>query len=202
MALNLPRLQRTVAIVDKVGQPGVAFHRWWQSVAESIETAFANLEATVTAVAAAQAAANAANAAAAAADAAAAAAQTAADDVTTESNLVNSYVTGLTLGATDAGASASISISAHNRVYGDGASVSVNAGNLTGLAYSTAYYVYYDQASRAGGAVTYQATTSQATSAQTGNRHFVGVITTPAAAGGPTSGYGVAPPGIGNVYIP
>lgn len=202
MALNLPRLQRTIAIVNNAGQPGLEFHRWWQSVAESIETAFANLEATVTAVAAAQAAATAANAAAAAADAAAATAQNAADAVTTEASLTNSYVTGLTLGATDAGSNASVSISAHTRVYGSGTSVSVNSGNLTGLSYSTTYYIYYDQASRLGGAVTYQSTTSQATAAQTGNRHFVGAVKTPAAAAGPTSGYGVSPPGVGNVYIP
>lgn len=195
MALNLPRLQRTVAIVDKVGQPVLAFHRWWQEVAKSIEEAFANLEATVTAVAAAQAAADAANAAAAAADAAAA-------SITNEASLTNSYVTGLTLTASDAGPSASIAISAHTRVYGDGASVSVNSGNITGLAYSTVHYVYYDQPSRAGGAVSYQATTTQATAAQTGNRHFVGVVTTPAALGSATSGFGVSPPGVGNVYQP
>lgn len=195
MALNLPRLQRTVPIVDGNGLPTLAFQRWWQTFAESIEEAFNGLEANVTAIAAAQAAANAANAAAATANAAAA-------NITNEAILTNSYVTGLTLTATDAGSSASISISAHTRVYGDASSVSVNSGSLTGLAYSTTYYVYYDQASRLGGAVTYASTTSQATAAQTGNRHFVGAVKTPAAAGGPSTGYGVSPPGVGNVYIP
>jgi hypothetical protein len=198
MAFKLPRLPRNTALVDRNGYPTQAFQMWWQTFATNIESEVGALEAAD----AAQAAATAANAAAAAANAAAATAQTAADDITTEANLVNSYVTGLTLGATDAGASASISISAHSRVYGNGATVSVNSGNLTGLSYSTAYYIYYDQASRAGGAVTYASTTNEATSAQTGNRHFVGVITTPAAAAGPTSGYGVSPPGIGSVYIP
>lgn len=195
MGLKLPRLQRTIAIVNNAGQPGLEFHRWWQTVAESIEQAFNELEANVTAIAAAQSAANAANAAAANAN-------TAAANITNEASLTNSYVTGLTLTATDAGASASIAISAHTRVYGDGSSVSVNSGSLTGLAYSTTYYVYYDQASRLGGAVTYASTSSQATAAQTGNRHFVGAVKTPAAAGGPSTGYGVSPPGVGNVYIP
>lgn len=195
MALKLPRLQRTLPIVDDAGQPGLAFHRWWDTFAQSIEEAFNGLEANVTAIAAAQAAANAANAAA-------ATAQTTADTISNEAELTNSYVTGLTLTATDAGSNASISISAHTRVYGDGSSVSVNSGSLTGLAYSTTYYVYYDQASRLGGAVTYTGATSQPTAAQTGNRHFVGLVTTPAAAGGPSAGYGVSPPGVGNVYIP
>lgn len=198
MAFQLPRLPRTVQLVDGNGYPTQAFQIWWKSFAAGIESEVGALAAAD----AANAAAAAANAAAATANAAATTAQTTADAITTEANLVNSYVTGLTLGATDAGASASISISAHTRVYGDGTSVSVNSGNLTGLSYSTAYYIYYDQASRAGGAVTYASTTTAATSAQTGDRHFVGVITTPAAAAGPTSGYGVSPPGIGDVYIP
>ena len=171
---------------------------WWQTFAKNIESEVGALAAAD----AANAAAAAANAAAATATSAAASAQSTADSIQTEADLVNSYVTGLTLSATDAGSNATISISAHSRVYGDGTTVSVNSGSLTGQSYSTAYYIYYDQASRAGGAVTYASTTTAATSAQTGNRHFVGVITTPAAAAGPTSGYGVSPPGIGDVYIP
>lgn len=44
MALNLPRLQRLVALVDKVGNPTATFHQWWQSVAKSIEDAFVSIE--------------------------------------------------------------------------------------------------------------------------------------------------------------
>lgn len=42
MAIYLPRLQRLVAIVAD-GKPTLAFHQWWQKVAESIEEAFATI---------------------------------------------------------------------------------------------------------------------------------------------------------------
>lgn len=48
MALQLPRLQRVVAIVDSMGKPLVAFHQWWQSVAKALETAIADLTTTTT----------------------------------------------------------------------------------------------------------------------------------------------------------
>lgn len=201
MALKLPRLQRTVALVDSNGFPTVAFHRWWQSVAESLEQAVSDIETNVTAIEAALAAADialdaaaTAQAAATAADTAASNAQTAANATASEASLNNSYVTGLTLSGSDAGTSAAISISAHTRVYGDGTSVSVNSGNLTGLAYSTQYYIYYVQPSRAGGAVAYASTTLQATAAQTGDTHLVGSVTTPAAAAAPTTGKYLLPP--------
>lgn len=202
MALVLPKLPRGVRLIDGNGAATAQFQQWWQAFAKAIEAQFGAVDAAI----AAQDAADAANAAAASATAAATTAQTAAtaaqttaDTVTADQNLINSYVTGLTLGATDAGASASISISAHTRVYGDGSSVSVNAGSFTGLAYSTTYYVYYDDITRAGGAVTYAQTTTAETAAQTGNRHLVGSVLTPAAAAGPTSGGGVLPPGIGDL---
>lgn len=199
MALKLPRLQSRTAIADKQGMPDRAFHQWWDKFAGSIEDAFNQLEAAVAAIAAAQAAADAANAAAAAADAAAVAAQNAADDAAGAAALGNSGVTGVTITATDAGANVTVTISGHTRVYGDGTTVSVNSGSVTALAYTTTYYIYYDQASRAGGAVTYLATTSQTTAAQTGNRHLVGVVTTPAAAGAPIDGDYVGPPGVGGI---
>lgn len=154
-------------------------------------------------VIAAQAAADAAAVAAVAADAAAVAAQTAADNAQTAVDAVSladdlraSYTTGLTITATDAGANATIAISAHTRVYGDGTSVAVDAGSITGLAYSTSYWVGYVQASRLGGAVTYTADTAVRGNA-TGdpNYHFVGATLTPAAAGPPIDGFPVLPPG-------
>lgn len=202
MALKLPRLQVRTALVNPDGTPTRAFHQWWDKSAKAIEDAVAQLQDAIDAIVAAQDAADAANAAAAAADAAAAAAQDAADDAATASALGNSGVTGVTITGTDAGSNVTVSISAHTRVYGDGTSVSVNSGSVTALAYSTFYYIYYDQASRAGGAVTYQATTSQSTAAQTGDRHLVGSVTTPAAAAPPTDGGYVAPPGVGGIVPP
>lgn len=201
MALRLPRLPRAVAIVDRMGLPLIAFQQWWQAFAKAIEDAFNALSDTVAAVAAAQAAADAANAAAAAADAAAASAQSAADDATTVAALTASGVTGATITATDAGSNVTVAISAHTRVYGDGTSVSVNAGNVTGQPYSTLVYIYYDDSARAGGTVTYLASTSQTTAAQTGDRHLVGQVTTPAAAAGPTDGDYVGAPGFGGIYL-
>jgi hypothetical protein len=112
-------------------------------------------------------------------------------------------VTGATITATDAGADVTITISAHTRHYpqpdGSTVDVAVSGGSLTGRAYSTTYYIYYDDPSRAGGAVTYQSTTSEATAAQIGDRHTVGGVTTPAALGAPKTGGYTRPPGPGQV---
>lgn len=197
--IRLDRLLRFEKVANADGTVDADFQAKWQTVME-------NIESSVNAVIDAQNAADAANAAAAAADAAATAAttaastaQAAADDAAAATAIANSYVTGVTITATDAGANATITISAHTRYYADGTNVSVNGGSVTGLAYSTLYYIYYDQASRAGGAVTYQATTSEATAAQIGDRHTVGSVTTPAAAAPDNTGDFVYPPGVGNI---
>lgn len=197
--LRLDRYMRGVAIVDRNGVPTLQEQAREQRNLEAIENAVNAVIAAQNAADAANAAAATANAAAATAQTAATNAQTAADDATATTAIANSYVTGVTITATDAGANVTISITAHTRVYADGTSVSVNAGNITGLAYSTTYYIYYDQASRAGGAVTYQATTSSTTAAQLGDRHTVGSVTTPAAAGPPETGDFVLPPGVGSI---
>lgn len=179
----------------------MAFTVYWQQL-------IAEIEGNINAIAAAQAAAAAANAAAASAATAAANAntaatnaQTTADNITDANEISTSYVSGATISATDAGTDATITISAHTRHYpqpdGTTINVSVNGGSLTGRAYSTKYYIYYDQASRAGGAVTYASTTSEP--AQLGDRHVVGSVTTPAAAGAPSSGGTVRPPGTGAI---
>jgi len=113
--------------------------------------------------------------------------------------LTNSGVTGITISAVDAGSNCTISISNHTRVYGDGVSVSVTGGSITGLAYSTLYYVYYDQASRAGGTVTYVATVVKASAAQVNDRHLVGSVTTPAALGSAVTGKYVDLSGLGSL---
>jgi hypothetical protein len=182
MALRLERLPSQEPRWD-------IFQRWWQRTMEAIESNFNALADTVAAVAAAQAAAD-------AAELAAAAAVTAADTVASAAELANSYPEGVSISATDAGASVTVSISAHNRVYASGTTVAVNAGNLTGLAYSTSYWIAYDQASRAGGAVTYVAyTTSQGNAVNNPDRHFVGAVATPDAGGLDNDGVASLPPG-------
>jgi hypothetical protein len=179
------------------------FQIWWQQVVEAIETQEGRQDEAIAAIAAAQAAADAANTAAATADAAATSAQATADDITSANELATSYVTGATITATDAGTDVTITVSAHTRHYpqpdGSTIDVAVSGGSLTGRAYSTTYYVYYDDPSRAGGAVTYQTTTSEATAAQIGDRHTVGGVSTPAAAGAPKTGGYTRPPGPGQV---
>lgn len=111
--------------------------------------------------------------------------------------IINSGVTGLTLSAADVGASATITISAHSRVYPD-KTEAVNSGSLTGKAFSTTYGIYYDDSGRAGGAVTYVATTTLADSINSitnPTRHHVGIITTPADGAAATGGGGPTPGG-------
>jgi hypothetical protein len=193
--VRIPALSQRNPAVDKDG-------RFTNVTLRTLNDALEGLATAINAIAALpeiQAALAALDAATAAAQAAADNANAAATATTNATSLANSYVSGLTLTATDAGSSATITISAHTRVYGDGASVSVSGGSLTGLAYDTTYYIYYDQPSRAGGSVTYQSTTDPTLAAQTGDRHVVGSTNTPLAAGAPIDGNPVLPPGSGAI---
>lgn len=202
MALNLPSLPRGIQLIDAKGAATLQFQRWWQDLTATLERHEAYQDSIIdlqAATEAAQTAADAATTAAADAQSAADNAQTAADTTTAQTNLVNSYPSTNPLTASDAGASATITIAGHNRIYGDGTSVAVTGGALTGLAYSTEYFVYYDDPARTGGVVTFVSTTSATTAAQTGDRHLVGSVTTPAAAAPPTTGEAVQPPGVGDL---
>lgn len=196
---NLATLNAAVAIVDGKGRPTLAFQKQYQTninelrgqvqqIADILGLTF-KLDAAVTT---AQTAAN-------AAQTAADTAQSAAKKANAVASLTNSGVTGLTLTATDAGTDATITVSAHTRVYGDGTTLAVGGASLPGLAYSTGYYVYYDDPTRADTTPSFQTTTSEATAAQTGDRHLVGYVLTPAAAAPPNNGERVRPPGVGNL---
>lgn len=199
MAFRVPRFDRTIPLVDEKRTATYPYHLWWDRAAKSIEDAINGIQDALTAAGIAQAAADDAQAAADAAQAAADSAQAAADGAGTTSKLSGSGVSGLTLQGVDAGSNASITISAHTRVYSDGTQVSVGANSLTGLAYSTVYYVYYDDPAFAGGAVSYVATTIQADAAQVNGRHLVGEVTTPAALGPANDGLKPAVPGFGQL---
>lgn len=202
MAFNAPEIQFSEKYFDSEGKPTFAFHVLWDQLVRSLSAEIGALQAADAAQAAAAAAAASAATAQTAANSAQTSANTAqasADDANSVASLTNSGVTGCTITATDAGSNVTVTISAHTRKYGDGTSVSVNGGSVTGLNYSTTYFIYYDQASRAGGAVTYVATTSEATAAQTGDRHCVGMVVTPAAAGPPADGDYVRVPGVGGI---
>lgn len=124
---------------------------------------------------------------------------------------INSYTSPTNvLTASDAGTDATISIVAHTRIYPvqgsiDVPNVSIVAGSISGLAFSTLYYVYYIDTTLANTVPTFVATTNIA-EAQVGyadGRHFVGKVTTPADGGTTTTGDGGSlPPGGGGGVLP
>lgn len=133
------------------------------------------------------------------------------DDIATTNNtpagydatlIATSHVSGLggnPVSATDAGSNATINIAAHDRVYSD-KTVAISSGSLTGKSYSTLYLVYYDDAGRDGGSVTYVSTTDPTlayNSPDYPDRHFVGYVTTPSSGGPDTGGGGSSPAGWG-----
>jgi hypothetical protein len=86
------------------------------------------------------------------------------------------------LTATDAGATATVSIAAFTmRVAGT--DLSINSGSITTLTFSTLYYIYYVDSTFSGGAVTYYASTTKEDAHAGANRFFVGSIRTPASGG-------------------
>ena len=99
----------------------------------------------------------------------------------------NSVQSAAPLSAYDAGSSAAIDVAAHTLYYG-GNELSYSSGSITGLGFSTLYYVYADDADKEGGAVTYIATATVSDIMGSTARYYVGQITTPADGAGDTSG--------------
>lgn len=208
MPLKLPRLPNGQAIVDPNGRPTLAFTVYWQKFAEAVETSVNDLEQIVLDIAAAQTAAD-------AAQVAADTAQATAEESAREAARIISYPNpGSIVSAVDAGATASVTIANHTRVYPvqgsiDVPDVAIIGATLTGLNFSTLYFIYYDDTTLADTTPNFVATTDSATS-QVGaaaGRHFVGYVTTPADGGAGTSGGGGGPPGGGGgggggYYIP
>lgn len=143
------------------------------------------------------------DAATAAAQAAADNANAAADSVTSDTSLVNSYPANPSpaplISANNTG---SVTISNHQRVYGDSTlnpTVAVTGGIIgTGQPTGSVIRVYYNDPARAGGAVTYLYTVDPSPPpVQTGNVHSVGAVEIPAAGsvdGGPVRAPGYANP--------
>ncbi len=102
------------------------------------------------------------------------------------------------LTAADVGSDTTITIAAHNVLY-DAVTLAYNSGTITGLGFSTKYFVYVDDPTKAGGAVTYLSTTTQSTSVANIGRYYVGAITTPSDGGGGTGG---SPGGGGGGFEP
>jgi hypothetical protein len=111
-------------------------------------------------------------------------------------------VPSVVVSASDAGTSATITVAAHTRQYGDGTTLAVAGGSITGLPYSTLHAIYYDDPTTANASPTYSVTTTlkNAQPNMADGRHYVDQITTPASGGGSTSGSGIKPPGGGGPY--
>ena len=202
MAFKLPRLS-----TNWLTQPQL-FQRYWDDVMFQLEKvlnsildipliidALADLDAATTA---AQNAADAANTAASDASTAASDAQAATDAASTEASIVSSYVTGFVGSVLVADSAGDITIEEHTRTYGDpllNPSVVVLGDTVVSGAVPTdVVRVYYNQSSRAGGAVTYLYTVDPATPpVQSGSTHSVGAVTIPAA--GVVGGKWVTSPG-------
>ncbi|SFQ00537.1 hypothetical protein [Sphingomonas rubra] len=114
--------------------------------------------------------------------------------------LLNSYPDPtITMSAqTQTDGTATVTIIDHNRIYADNAktTVPIIGGSISGLPLNSQFYVYYDDPSFAGGAVTYRYTTDNTVAAQVGIRHSLGGIATGGAQDtDPIDGGGVSPPG-------
>lgn len=186
---QLPELRR-VPLVDKEGLPTLVHQKWWQDLVTNLRGALTDLQDQLTAIQAAQAAAD--------------AAQTTANSVATANAISSSFISpSSVLIGTDAGSDATISISDFTRYYPDiGTSVNITSiPDITGLSYTTQYYIYYDDATLANTSPTFVATTNSLICRHNyvAGRHYVDTILTPAAAGSPTSGGGYSPPGGGEI---
>lgn len=89
--------------------------------------------------------------------------------------------------AEDVGSTVTVSIASHSVQFGFG-TVAYNAGEITGLAFSTTLYVYADDPDYGGGAVTYVATTNPNLVTAGNGRYYVGKVITPANGAGSTGG--------------
>lgn len=160
------------------------FQLRWQRLCEAIETTINATNAAVNA--------NTVNIAALqAVSAQAQAANDSATSVDTRTSIEGSYPDPTSV--LTASADGTITISAHTRRYTNGFSVSVDAGSVSGLANETRYTIYYSDAAREGGTVTYSATVNAV--AQGGNTHVVGTATIPATGQPNESGTSPVAPG-------
>ena len=102
---------------------------------------------------------------------------------------MNSTQSVIPLSGADVGSDTTITIASHNIIY-DVGTVAYNSGTITGLAFATEFHVYADDPTKAGGAVTYVATTTITDLTSNIGRYFVGTVTTPADGAGGTTGSG------------
>lgn len=184
MTFRIDRLGMSHTIADATGKVTPQFQKAVNKAWAQIEQHVTELETQLAAIQAAQATATAA---------------------AREAARIASYPNpGSVLTASDVGTDCDIVIANHVRVYPvqgtiDVPDVSITGATLHGNAFSTRYFIYYDDTTLSVTNPTFVATTSSAT-AQVGaaaGRHFVGFIDTPADGAAGTSGQGGTPPGGG-----
>ena len=183
--LDLAQLGRLDRAILAKGFDSIEFQLRWQRLCEAIESAVNATNAQV----------NSNTAIIAALQAASAIAQAANDNassVDTRTSIEGSYSDPTKV--LTASGDGTITIAAHTRRYTDGTSASVSAGSVSGLTNETVYTVFYSDAAREGGVVTYQ--TSQFAVAQSGSVHVVGMVTIPASGQPANTGSSPAAPGV------
>jgi hypothetical protein len=195
MAVKSDLPPRHVAWFDpKTGRPSSTFAAWAEATQkrlgvgtdDKVEVAAQSGEVAQAAADTANAAAATAQAAATEANTAASTAQTVADTATQTIALTAAFSPDVVITASADGATAKIVISDHTMIYPDKV-VNVTGDTLTGLDYNTSYDIYYDDAGRVGGAVTFHAVTDGTAfpSPTNPNRIYVGTQKTPATSGDP-----------------
>lgn len=170
---KLPRLRRELSYFGDTGKPTAQMQTHWQTFAERIEARFDAIEAALEA------------------QALAATAVQSAQAVQTTLDLSQSYIN--PVGVLTAASSGTITVDTHSRVYSATSEVSVTGGTVTGFVPGDYVTVFYADAARAGGGVTFQGTTSAV--AQTGNIHVVGQVVVPAVGQPDVPGAGPTAPG-------
>lgn len=201
MAIDPLKLPRLTEGWDK--QPKL-LERYWDIQATKLEgvlNQILSLPLIIDALADLDAAVLAAQSAASDAQDAADQAQGSVDQSTAETSIVSSYPSNFTAPLISANNSGVVTIANHDRVYGDptlNPTVAVTGDTVaTGESAGSIVRIYYNDPSRAGGAVTYLFTVDPAAPpVQGGNLHSVGAVEIPAA--GSVDGGPVRPPGWAN----
>lgn len=183
--LSIGRLGKLDRRLLREGFDSIEFQRRFQDVVNAIESAINALNTQV----------NSNTAVIAALQAASTQAQAANDNATavgTRTSIEGSYPDPTKV--LTASGDGTITISAHKRRYTDGTFASVNAGSVSGLANEVLHTVFYRDAAREGGAVTYEVSTMVV--AQADNIHVVGRVEVPASGAANATGDSPTAPGV------
>lgn len=195
--LTLPSLSLSQRIVNtSSGLPDPAFAQSFNNTITMLVQSISNLDNVVTEMTGVSTSLTSAQTAITTAQTTATGAATQAAALAAQVSLANSFaIPSTNLSATANTTAATVSIAATVRHYFDGSTAAVSAGSIGNLALSTTYWVYYSDPSHAGGAVTYQASTTASDAAQLNGVHCVGKIVTPTASSTST-GAGWGGPGV------